>query len=775
MRRFPRSGPNSRDYGDGPGDGPDPAAGPGGSAPSGDQPDPLPGNLPVPLDRFVGRRSEAARLCLRMAASRLVTVTGMGGMGKTRLAGYCAARVQNRFCGGVWLVELSTLRDGALLDHAVVEALGLSDRGGHSPRSTLHRHFATGSALLVLDGVEHLVPECAELTEDLLRRSPGLRVLATGRRTLGVAGEQDFPLGPLSEEDAAELFRERASAVLPGFGSSGGTGGRPAAVRELCARLDRIPLAVELAAGRLRALSLQQITQRLDDRFTLLTGSAHGHAPRHRALRTAIGWSHELCTPEERLLWARLSVFGGDFGLEAAEYLCAGGDLPADRVLPALDGLVAQSVVVREERDGADGQARYRLLDTVREYGADWLAELGDRDRLRQRHRDWYLGLATWCELDWFSPRQAEVTARLEQELPNLRVALEYSLESAEDPHLGQYLAGTLWFHWVVCGRLAEGSHWLERTLAVEGHQPEVRAKALWAAGLLHALRADTVRALGALHECLDLAEAHDDAAATAYATQILGCLALTDGDPARAKTLLTEAVERFRGLGELNTLVVLAQVMLALAYARDGETAAAVALGEEAREVLVDSGEQWALSYALYALAHARLAGGERDRATALVVASLTLKRELDDVLGMALALETLALLTVAEAPEHAAELLGAASCGWRTAGPRHPSYGARGEDHGARAREAARAALGGAAYEAARLRGRRRGLRAVVRAEVRARRGRTAAAQRAAHGEEPGPSAVEAGTRSGSENADARPTEGRPREFGAPGAWRP
>lgn len=721
MRRSPRPDPNSRISSEAPR-----AADRLPATPDGPRP---PGNLPAPLDRFVGRRAEVARLAHRMTDARLVTVTGLGGMGKTRLALRCARRLQNRFCGGTWLVELSTLRDSALLEHAVVEAMGLADSRGRSPRAVLHRHFADRTALLVLDSAERLAGECAELTEDLLRRSPGLRVLVTSRRPLETTGEHAFPLGPMSTADAAALFRERASAVLPGFDTSGGAAGsRTAAVDELCGRLDGIPLAVELAAGRLRALSVQQIEQRLDDRFALLAGNGHSSVPRHGALRTAVGWSHELCTPQERLLWARLSVFGGDFGLEAAEYLCAGGDLPADQVLPALTGLVTQSVVVREEREGTDGQARYRLLDTVREYGAGWLAELGDGDRLRQRHRDWYLGLATWCELDWFSPRQAEVTARVEQELPNLRLALEHSLESPEDAHLGQYLAGTLWFYWIACGRLTEGSRWLARALAVEGHQPEVRAKALWVAGLIAVLRDDTVGALGALHECLDVAETGSDEPAAAYATQFLGCLALNCADVPRAKTLLADSLERFRNLGELNTLVVLAQIALALAHTLDGDTAEAVALGEEARQILADSGERWALSYALHVLAHARLARGERERATALSVACLTVKQELHDVLGTAMALETLALLTVEDEPARAAEMLGAAASGRRTAdlrrdGPPHPG------GHGEEGRTRARAALHAEAYETALLRGRRLGLRALVARETRARREQMAA----------------------------------------------
>lgn len=711
MRRFQRTEPKTRDA----------------PAPPG-----LPGNLPSPLDRFVGRRTETAHLRERVSGSRLVTVTGTGGIGKTRLALHCAARMQNRFCNGVWLAELSELRDGALLDHALVEALDLADTRGHSPRSVLLRHLARRELLIVLDGFEQLAGETAELADLLLRRSPGLRILAAGRRPLEITGEQLLPLGPMPPPEAADLFSDRAAAVLPGFTARGP---RRDAVTDLCRRLDGIPLALELAAGRLRALSVDQLAHRLDDRFGLLTSNGHQPVARHRTLRTAIGWSHELCTPQERLLWARLSVFDGDFDLEAAEYLCAGGDLRAAEVLPVLAELVAQSVVVRTDREGADGQARYHLLGTVREYGAGWLEGLGETERLRRRHRDWYLGLATWCELDWFSPRQAEVVARVEQELPNLRLALEYSLESPEEAHIGQYLAGTLWFYWLGCGRLAEGRQWLERALSLEGDQPEARAKALWVSGLAAVVHGDAAGALGVLHECLQLAEAHGDDTALAYATQTLGALAVADGDTALGKGLLGEALERFRALGELNTLVIVAQLQLAMAHAFEGDLAGAAELGEEAREISADSGERWALSYTLYVLAHVRLARGEPARARALSVAGLTVKRELGDVLGMVLALEQLAALTVAQQPERAAELLGAAQAGWQSLGTRHYSEASGAGPvtdvpvgagwcgawrAGGSCRRRALDALGEAAYEAAWLRGRRLGLPAVAAREV-------------------------------------------------------
>jgi predicted ATPase len=333
----------------------------------------------------------------------------------------------------------------------VVGAPGLTDHTSRSPRTTLLEHLAARQLLLVFDGFEHLVDTCAGLVQELLRRAPRLRVLTAGRLPLELDGEIGCPLAPMADKDAMDEFADRAAAGRPNFRLTEDTRG---SARELCRRPDGIPLAPELAAGRLRALSAEQVLQRLDDRFRLLTGGSRSAPVRHQTLRTAIGWSHELCAPEQRLLWARLSVFAGQFDLEAVEYICSGPELPAESVLDVLTALLAQSVVLRE--DSAAG-TRYRMLDTVREYGAEWLAATGDTDRLRRRHRDWFLGLTTWCELDRFGPRQGEVAARAESELPNLRRAMECSLESPDEVHLAQYLAGTLWFLWVGCGRLSEG------------------------------------------------------------------------------------------------------------------------------------------------------------------------------------------------------------------------------------------------------------------------------------------------------------------------------
>ncbi|WP_189552797.1 ATP-binding protein [Streptomyces lavendofoliae] len=632
-----------------------------------------PSNLPAELNRFVGRDDEMRELRGLLTRFRLVTVVGVGGVGKSRLVLRAAATTEKRYCDGVRLAELAPLRDSGLLEQAVLDALGLTDHTRRSPREVLAEHLAGRRMLLVLDGFEHLVDECADLVRELLRRSPGLTVLAAARCPLRLDGEAVLPLAPLPDDDAVRLFTDRAAAVLPGArtpdgGPAEGGPADDASVRELCRRLDGIPLALELAAGRLPVLTAAQMLHRLDDRFRLLTGGTRGAPPRHQTLRTAIGWSHELCTPRERLLWARLSVFPGPFDLEAVEYVCGGPDLPADEVLDAVAGLVDRSVLVREETPAG---VRHRMLDTVRAYGAEWLVALGDRERMRRRHRDWYMGLASWCELEWFSPRQAEVAVCAAGALPHLRAALELCLEDPEEAHLAQHLAATLWFCWVGCGRLAEGRHWLDRAVAADRGHDEARLRALWVLGYVAILQGDDTAALAALYECREGAARTGNALAGAYTTHRLGCLALLSDDMPRAEELLTRALSVYRELGELNSQVLMGQVELAMAKVFLGDAETAVALCREVREVCEDRGERWTRAYALYVLAYSAWTRGAYGEARELLGECIAVDHAFNDLVGLVLAVELLALVTAAEGdPAEAAVLQGTAVPMWEAVG---------------------------------------------------------------------------------------------------------
>ncbi|MFJ6620239.1 ATP-binding protein [Kitasatospora sp. NPDC091335] len=660
----------------------EPAAGP---------PEPEPGRLPAEVTGFVGRQDELAELAGLLASARLVTVTGPGGVGKSRLALRAAVLAAGPFPDGAWLVDVTPVQDSLLLGHAVLEALRLAEGTARPPLDVLAERLEGRRLLLVLDGCEHLVEACAELADALLRALPGLRLLATSRTALRASGEHLLALAPLpvgpgpacparpgALPDAVRLFAERARAVLPAFEV---TEANAEAVTQLCRRLDGLPLAVELAAGRLRALSVEQITARLDDRFRLLTGGSRTALPRHRALRTTIGWSHELCTVQERLLWARLSAFVGGFDLEAAEYVCAGEGIEPEEVLDLLDELVAGSVVLRE--DGPFG-VRFRLLDTLREYGGQWLRAAGEEQRLLRRHRDWYLGLATWGEVEWFGPRQAETAERTGLAHTNLRAALEFCLAEPGEEQIALLLAGTLWFYWVGCGHLGEGRHWLDRALALDREPTEARARALWVTGYLATLQGDLGSARPALEECRRQALDTGDDRALAHAVHRQGCVALVGDDPDRAAELFEEALWHYRTIGELNSNVVMAMLELGLAYLFQGDLDSAELWFGQARELCEEHGEQWAYAYALYATAYSHWLDGAVQPARMLARECVRLNHLFHDLLGIVLGIDLLALLeTEPSGPGDAGDLRearllqGAAHRIWRAVG--NPFLGSR------------------------------------------------------------------------------------------------
>ncbi|MFJ2741831.1 ATP-binding protein [Streptomyces sp. NPDC087440] len=443
------------------------------------------GDLPEEMTSFVGREREIDAVRTLFGTARMVTLLGPGGVGKTRIAVRAAASLAGHFRGGVRMVELAGVKDGELVPYTVGAAFGLPEGTGRNPLDMVVEYLRGEETLLVLDTCEHLVDACAMFAEILLRNCPGLRLLLTSRQALDVPAEHVVTVAPLEfpGEDgrgnvercgAVRLFLDRAAAARPGFRL---TDDNRDQVIALCRRLDGIPLAIELAAVRLRALPLDQVLRRLEDRFRALGASRTGH-PRHQTLRTAIDWSHDLCTAEERTLWARLSVFAGGFDLAAAERVCADAELDPYDLVDHLIGLVDKSVVVREE--GGDGD-RYRMLDTLREYGAERLAESGSGvRRLVVRHRDHYLRLAREADAVWFGPDQVALTRRLDREIDNFRAALEFCLEEPGEATTGVALAGALRGLWIGRTRLSEGNRWCERALATGAGSEADRARALW-------------------------------------------------------------------------------------------------------------------------------------------------------------------------------------------------------------------------------------------------------------------------------------------------------
>jgi len=671
--------------------------------------------LPAEFTRFVGRRRELAEVKRLLSSSRLVTLTGIGGVGKTRLALRAAADLSRAFRDGVYLVELADLRDPALLRHTVAGALGLREQASDWQTSSLVEYLAPRQVLLVLDNCEHLINGCAALAGELLRGCPQLRILATSGQSLGVGGENvvlvpslamPAPDGPpptpktLEQYEAVTLFVERASAAVPTFAV---TEQNCAAVAALCRGLDGIPLALELAAVRLRALSPAEILDRLSSRYGLLTRGDPTALARQQTLRASMDWSWELCSAQEQSLWSRLAAFTGGFELDAVEGVCSDEHLPAAAVLDVVASLVNRSVLGREE---CGSHLRYRMLETIRQYGEEKLEEQGELGTCRRRHRDWYAELAARAEGDWISPRQLEWAARLRREHPNLRAALEFSVADPGEAAAGMRIASALEQHWVAWGMMSEGRHWLDRALAHPTATPVERARALRLDAWLALLQSDTNEATRMLVEARPLADAAGDDVARAYVLQTSGMLAMFQGDLSSAVDLLDQAMAVFRSAGHVMGQVHTA-FLLGMNLGLAGALERAIEAHRECLALTEPLGEFWFRSYSLWALGLDAWRTGDQRRAAALEKDSLRMKRDLDDQVGIALCLEALAWLS---GTEHDAErsptLLGAADAIWRVVGmslteiPFFASYRAEGE-------AAARQRLPARAFEAAFRRG--------------------------------------------------------------------
>jgi predicted ATPase/class 3 adenylate cyclase len=412
--------------------------------------DVLPNNLPVQLTSFIGREREKAEVRRLLSSTRVLTLTGSGGKGKTRLALQVAAEGLEGFPDGVWLVELAVLSDPSLVPKAVASALGVPEQQGRLLTETLVDGMRGKSVLVILDNCEHLVAACAHLTDVLLRACPNLRILATSREALGVTGETTWrvtslslpdperlpPLDQFTEYEAIRLFVARAVAIAPQFAV---TNRNALAVAQVCHRLDGIPLAIELAAARVKVLAVEQIAARLDDRFRLLTGGSRTALPRQQTLRAAMDWSYHLLSETERLLLRRLSVFAGGWALDAAEGICTGRNLEATDILDLLTSLVDKSLVQAETHRG---EARYRLLETVRQYARDRLVEASEEVDVRTRHRAWYVALAERADREPRGPRQ-----RIWRDHDNLRAALVWGKEDPGGAEATLRLVGALtWF-----------------------------------------------------------------------------------------------------------------------------------------------------------------------------------------------------------------------------------------------------------------------------------------------------------------------------------------
>jgi predicted ATPase len=528
---------------------------------------------------------------VRRADVRLLTLTGPGGTGKTRLALQAAAELVDEYPDGVWFVGLAALADPTLVVTTIAQALGVRGSGEAPEEALLAEHLRRRRALLVLDNLEHLLPDAAPVVAELASAAADVDFITSSREPLRLSGEHEYPVPPLTLDEAIALFVDRVRAFRPGFAIHGS---RPA-VEEICARLDHLPLAIELAAARVRVLTPEKLVERLGQRLPLLTGGTRDAPARQRTLQAAIAWSYDLLAPDEQRLFAWSGVFAGGWTVEAAESVC-GADLDT------LESQVDKSLVYVAPDEGGD--TRYGMLETIREFALDRLAESSEGDDVRRRHAEHYLALAEGAERELRGPVQTEWIRRLELELDNLRAAISWSLATGGDPALGARMATALTPFWETQGYWQEASGWLEQLIRTPGSpDSSVRARVLLAAGRLAGFRGDVETASSFLEESVEAARSAED------------------------RRTLALALASFTWTRSMHGL--------------DAE--ASIAFGEEAVRVARDLGDPWVVAETLNDLAGALTEASYSEWAIPLFEESLDLRRQLGDVRGIADSLNNL------------------------------------------------------------------------------------------------------------------------------------
>ncbi|GAB3988935.1 LuxR family transcriptional regulator [Actinoallomurus acanthiterrae] len=629
------------------------------------------GNLPVELTSFVDRRGEAAAVKRLLRRHRLVTLTGGPGVGKTRLALRVAQQMTDAFLDGVWLVELGALDDARFLGQAVADAVGMPGELEPATADGLTLFLADKDLLLVLDGCEHLVDACARLVTGLVSAAPGLRVLATGRQSLGITGEWLMEVAPLpvpparsspARNDAVRLFGQRAAIARPGFTL---TKTNSAAVTEVCRRLEGVPLAIELAAVRVRAMPVEGILARLTEHpLKTLGAGAQAAMPRLQTMWAAIDWSFRLCSPPEQRLWMRASVFNGGFELDDAEHVCSDAGIDAAQVVELVADLVDKSVLTCTV---IGGRARYRMLEPIREYGKELLAGSGEITLVRMRHRDHFAEVARRAEQQFLTPEELEGFGRLAREHANLRAALEFCMTEPGQAWAGLEMAGNLQTYFTMSVRHHEGRYWLDRALSLNPDPSLARVRALQADAWLALLLAEWQTARSLIDESLVLAERLDDVSARTRGSLFRGILALGCGDVHHAVTLLEDVLPRLWALddrvGAWNTLRYLMDGTALL-----GDADRRRVFGERCLEMADRAGAPVTRAHALGLHGVAQWLTGDHERGIRLIRERLAATVPPIDRWGIAHCLEVLAWNAAAENnPERAARLLGCAHAIWR------------------------------------------------------------------------------------------------------------
>ncbi len=617
----------------------------------------VPNNLPVSLTSFVGRQGEMEEVARLLGSARLVTLIGSGGCGKTRLAIQVARNLLESVPDGAWIVELAALSDPSLVPQSVAVALGLREETGRPLVETIAEHLASRTLLLVLDNCEHLTGGCAPLAQALLAAAPGLRILATSRQALGVPGERLWRIPSLSVPDpggaplarqavsryeSVRLFLDRATAVQPSFAL---TDQNAWTVAQICGRLDGIPLAIELAAARVKVLPVAQILGRLEDRFRLLTSGSSGTLERQQTLRAAVDWSYDLLAAKEQQLFQRISVFAGGLSLEGAESVCSGSEIAEEEILDLLSHLVDKSLLTPEE--GCEGTARYRLLETLRAYGTERLERAGHRDEYVNRHGVFYLGVAARAEPELLGPEQASWLNRLEEEHDNFRQAIEAAHERG-DAARALAICASLWRFWWIRGLWQEGNRRLTRALysgVADGAGGTARATALHGGAVLARGLGDYAAAHERIEACVAIARDKGDREGLALALRELGNLAYVKGDHAAAKAAYEETLAQCRAIDDRHGIAAVLHNLGSVALGQE-DYSAARRLYEESLMLERELGDRTGEAITLNGLGTSARAQGDDAAALAYQEEGLALQRALGERSGIAYSLGELGLL---------------------------------------------------------------------------------------------------------------------------------
>jgi predicted ATPase/DNA-binding CsgD family transcriptional regulator len=623
------------------------------------------GNLPAEATSFIGRRRELAELRSRLAAGRLVSLVGPGGVGKSRLAVRAAANFGRGFKDGAWLVELAEVRDPALVSNAVMAALDLRDQAATEPMTLVLSYLRDKSLLLVMDNCEHLLAAAARLVTEIIRDAPDVRVISTTREPLSVAGEHVVPIPPLElpsaraaeplnqlrQNEAIMLFVERAQAASGSFEL---TAENQDAVAGVCRRLDGLPLAIELAAVRTRVLTVEQILERLSDRFGLLIGGGRAALPRHQTLQTAIDWSHDLLIPAERSLLRRLCVFVGRFTLEDVESVCSDDGAAAD-TLDLLSSLVDKSLVMKED---AKGVACYRLHETMREYAAHKLHEAGEEEVLKNRFTEYYVSR---CRRNSIQARfrLLEWLAWTEIEIDNIRSVLRQCLVESDSVN-GIGLATSLSWYWITRAT-TEGVRWLDELLACGPGHPETIAWAYFIRGFLAVLQGDWSGARPRLELAIKAARDAGQPIQLAHSLTMASIADSMAGDRASAERLIEEAETVAAGTDDVASTVGVLQAR-ALRGAIEGDFETVKLVATEGVRLSREAGDLYALHMMLLNLGGAAMAAGDLSESKRRQEEALRIAYKIDDRIGQFYLLSALAFhATISGLPRVAAQLLGA------------------------------------------------------------------------------------------------------------------